>query len=203
MAFIRVPNVVQVEMVYLWDGQFVENVFHAQHAPGYDESDIANLLDVFNGWHDANLDLVQSSAVSLINLIGTDLDSQTGPRVEDSAGLPRAGTAASPSMPNNVSLVVKWTTGNRGKSFRGRTYHIGLREDVVTANRVDAGHIASLVTHYGPILTLLTAAGWTMVVASRYTNNAPRATGIATPITGFSIEPVVDSQRRRLPNRGR
>lgn len=202
MPFIRVPNTVMVEMVYRWDGQTVENVFHASNAVSYDETDIADLLDVFRLWGINDALPTMSNTVTLVNLIGTDLDSATGPRIEDATGLPVAGSAVSPSMPNNVSVVVKWTTANRGRSYRGRTYWIGLREDVVAANQIVAAQQTAIVNAATALLADVALAGWALVVASRYTDNAPRAQGITTPITGFSVEPTIDSQRRRLPGRG-
>lgn len=202
MAFIRVPNTVMVEMIFRQDGQYVENVYHCSNAVSYDESDMANLIDVFRTWWDTDIQPLVTSNLSLVNFIATDLDSQTGPRVEDASGLPLAGSLAGASMPNNVTLVVKWTTGNRGRSFRGRTYHLGLEDGQVTQNTIAATPLANLTTAYNNLIVDVTTAGWTLVVASRYADNAPRAEGITTPITLASIEGTVDSQRRRLPGRG-
>lgn len=123
--------------------------------------------------------------------------------MEDATGLPLAGTGGSVQLPNNVTLCIKWTTENRGRSFRGRTYHVGLTESQVTDNEVVAVAMGQFTTAYGALLTDLATAGWPLVIASRYANNQPRITGVATLVTGFSIDPFIDSQRRRLPGRGR
>ena len=62
-----------------------------------------------------------------------------------------------------------------------------------SASNVMAGHETTLPVTLDP---------WSMVVVSRYENNAPRAEGIATLVDRLSSDGVIDSQRRRLPGRG-
>lgn len=203
MPFVPIPNTVQVETVFTWDGQYCENVYHCQRDLGYDVSDMNNLLDVFRTWWDTHLKPIVPAVVSLSNLIATDQASQTGPRTEDQTGLPIAGTNNAAALPNNVTVAVRWTTEQRGRSYRGRTYHIGLTENHVTANALISTVQTSLITAYNQLIVDVTTAGWVLVVASRFSNNAPRVTGLATPITAATLDPTVDSQRRRLPGRGR
>jgi len=204
MPFVPIPSTVQVETVFEYHGERCENVYHCQFQAAYDESSIANLLDVFRDWWSTNLRAQMPIELSLVNLIGTDQESQTGPRVEDATGLPLAGTdATSPAMPGNVTLAVRWLTAKRGRSYRGRTFHLGIQEDAVVGNLVTIGWQTLLTSAYATLLTDLATFGAPLVVASRYTNNAPRTTGVATPVTSVYIDTVIDSQRRRLSGRGR
>lgn len=203
MAFVPVPDTVQVETVFNYNSEIVENVYHCQFQVAYDENDIANLLDTFRTWWSTNMVPLVPDALDLINLIGTDQDSQTGPRVEDATGLPISGGSADVPMPGNVTLAVRWLTGQRGRSFRGRTFHVGLGEGAVTGNEVNAAKVSDLTTAYAQLLTDLSTFGAPLVVASRFANGAPRVTGVATLVTSVFIDSSVDSQRRRLAGRGR
>jgi len=105
-------------------------------------------------------------------------------------------------VPNNVAVVVKWITANRGRSYRGRTYHLGIPQGSVTGSVLTTGYRTSLVQAYSNFVLLGTTPTWTLSVASRYSNGQPRTNGVITPINALSINPTVDSQRRRLPERG-
>lgn len=202
MAFIPIPNTVQVETVFEVHGERCENVYHCQFQAAYDATDIANLLDVFRDWWTVNFRGDNTPEVSLVNLIGTDMDSQTGPRVEDATGLPLAGTGTGQAMPGNVTLAVRWLTDQRGRSFRGRTYYIQLREATIDGNVITAGTATDIADGFAQLLTDVSTFGAPLVVASRFSGGAPRTTGLATLITSVFVDRNVDSQRRRLAQRG-
>lgn len=203
MAFVPVPNVAQLEYIYTWDGQVVQNVLHYGSASLIDTAALNGLTAAALTWWSANLRASISSACSLIAVRATDLTTQTGPVVEDTTGLPLAGTGSSSAQPNNVTVAIKLITASRGRSFRGRVYHVGLPGTAVTANEITSTIRTNLRNAYLAALTLGTAPTWTLVVASKFTNNAPRTEGLATTVTDVSVNPTVDSQRRRLPERGR
>jgi hypothetical protein len=109
-------------------------------------------------------------------------------------------------MPNNVAIVMSLKTGLRGKSFRGRIYHVGLSDAVVTANAVTTVQRDALVAGYSLLTTFAGATGeaiFNLVVLSYYASSVLRPTPIATPVTSVTSDGIVDSQRRRLPGRGR
>lgn len=203
MAFVPVPNTASLEYIYTWDGQVVQNVLHYGSASLIDTAALNGLTTAALSWWSANLRASISSACSLIAVRATDLTTQTGPVVEDTTGLPLAGTGASSAQPNNVTVAIKLITANRGRSFRGRVYHVGLPGTAVNANEITSTIRTNLRNAYLAALTLSTSPTWTFVVASKFTNNAPRTEGLATPVTDISVNPTVDSQRRRLPERGR
>jgi hypothetical protein len=134
-----------------------------------------------------------------------DLTTESGLAIERTTGLPLIGTNASPQLPNNVTVAVKWSTGFAGRSFRGRTYHIGMPENSTVSNQVSAGPLADLNTAYAALIGVppATDASMTLVVVSKFHANAPRLAGVTTPILARSINPTIDSQRRRLPERGK
>lgn len=152
-----------------------------------------------------------ANVVTLRQVLATDISVAGGLSVIGTTGLPTTGGNNTTGYPNNVTLAVKWGTGLAGRSFRGRTYHIGLViTQVDTNDNVVASELNAIVGAYDALRTALDNAtlGVEMVVVSRYSGvdanhkPIPRVTGITTPISGVSADPVTDSQRRRLPGRG-
>lgn len=201
--FIPVTDTLKVQMVYLVAGQYCENVLHIRHTSGaislVNQGELAAFM---KGWYTDHFKTLQSTDCSLVKIITKDLTSETGLGLEYTTGLPIAGTHASPILPTNVTAAVKFTTGLGGRSYRGRNFIVGMPEDSVSGNTIDAGIITQLTAAYGELISAM-LADWEFVVASFYHNNAWRVSGVATPVTGVSCDPYVDSQRRRLTGRGR
>jgi hypothetical protein len=204
MPFIPVLGVVQAEMFFQWDSQLVENVLHFKPVvAGYNTAQLNDLAAALAAWWNTNMKASAYSTVSLTGVKITDLDDVTGQVVDLSSGIPIVGTSVSPSLPNNVTCVFTKRTALRGRSFRGRIYHIGLTEAAVTGNIVSAGSVTGFITSYN-LLTTFTAATkvWKLGVISRAFQGAPRVTGVFTECTQFTSDGIIDSQRRRLPGRG-
>lgn len=205
MAFIPCPNIAEFRLQYLWDLQQCENVFHVYKSAGWTADDLNTVGGTFANWWTSELFAEVSNTVTLQRIMTRDLTTESGVGTEVLLGLPANGQRTSAALPNSVSLAVKWGTGLAGRSYRGRTFHIGLCDDQVTGNTVLAATQTSLKTKYDFIRIALDNAllGVEFGVLSRYHNGAPRAAGILTPITGVGIDPVTDTQRRRSPGRGR
>lgn len=203
MAFIPAPNVCQAELIYNWSGQIVETVLHFEATGTLDPAKMDELGEFLVDWWDTSM---QTSMVAEITLTGvklTDLTSNIAPVLNYASGLPLTGSAATPTMPNNVALVFTKRTLLRGRSYRGRIFHPGLGEIHVTGNNAAGGVVSSFVGIYGQLIDFTTASeSWNMVVVSRFTNNAPRVTADSNQVIGITSDGVIDSQRRRLPGRG-
>jgi hypothetical protein len=205
MPFVPSPGVAEVRLQYLWDQQQVENVYHVFRGNGWDQNGLTQIADTFKNWWLNDLAAYVATEVQLQRVLATDISVQNGQSVESSSGLPLGGVLSSPALPNNVTVAVKWGTGLAGRSFRGRSYHVGLTEDGVTANQLNLARKNQLNGAYDALRTALdnVALGVEFCVLSKYANNAPRTAGICTPISGVAIDTTIDSQRRRLPGRGR
>lgn len=193
-------------MVYMQDGQRVENVFHVKVSDAaLTDAQLTSLLDSFQTWYGINMKPNQANTVSLVSIIATDLTGD-GLAYERPITANNVGTANGVAYPNSVTIAIKWLTSRRGRSYRGRTFHIGLTEAHVPrpGNRMSAASVTSLQAAYANLLLQLseTSTGSTLVVLSTVHDGAPRAQGVTTPITTCQIDPVVDNQRRRLPGRG-
>jgi len=204
MPFIPTPDCLQVEMIFNWDNQIVENVFHYDMGGGFNAADADMVAAAIKTAWDTTLKAQTAATCSLTKFRMTDVTTQTGFATEYATGLPIAGTKVSASMPNSVSVTIKKATAKRGRSYRGRMFFIGLTEDNVTNNIINSGLTTTFGNFFAAIDSIAISAGGPAILSVRslYNGNAPRSEGILTPVTSFITDLVVDSQRRRLPGRG-
>lgn len=203
MVFVPVPNVASFELVQSASNQVVENVYNVSNTEPWTNASLETVCGMFKTWWDGQLKSLTPNTNQLIKIVGKDQSSQDGPFCEYTTGLPIIGTATGPAEPNSVTVAVKWTTAKRGRSYTGRTFHIGLQEGQVVQNSLETAALPYLLAAYQNLLTLFFETSFTFVVVSRYHDHAPRVTGVATPVLACSIDPYIDSQRRRLNGRGR
>lgn len=202
MAFVPFDDAAQVELRFLYAGQHVENVFHISKFGGWTVGDMDALGAVFVDWWDDAWKAYSPSTLTLESIKLKTLQSQADPGIEYVTGLPLTGTNASAQLPNNVTYAVKWGTQFTGRSFRGRTYHVGVCETQVTGNTLETSYRAQAIAAYADLIPRVTAAEAKLVVASRISNGIERGIGLVTDIISASVDPTTDSQRRRLPGRG-
>lgn len=204
--FIPAPGVLQVECVYSYLSQTCENVYHVQMPGGSgaaNPADMNSLAAVFNAWETASMIGERSSAAAMTDIRVRDLSTDSGLIIEHAPTGAVQGTIPGTPLPGNVTLAVKWTTGLGGRSFRGRTYHIGLAIGAVVNNTVNNSAVVNLVAAYSNLLTRVTESGFGQLVVVSYAHNKFwRATAVSTPIAACSINANLDSQRRRLIGRG-
>ena len=203
MPFIPIPNTAEVAVRCLQDGQNVANVWHVRYQ-GEPTSTIMQTIasTTITAWQDLLRGTI-SSTVTLVEVSVVDQSTFGGLAALLAPSSNNTGTNASPPMPNPTTISVKKNTGRAGRSFRGRIYHVGLCDNQIDANRLLPTAVTAIAAAYNGIIARYTAINCEWVVASLATNNQPRTQGITTVITGLSVDPVVDNQRRRAPGRGR
>lgn len=203
MPFIPIPNTAEVAVRVLQDGQNLANVWHVRYQ-GEPTTTIMQTIasTTITFWQDQLRPLVPGT-VQLLEVSVVDQSEEGGIAALLAPSSNNAGTSTSPAMPNATTIAVKKNTGRAGRSYRGRVYHVGLTEIQVQDNRITPTATAAINTAYSTLITRYTAINCEWVVASTQNNNVPRVVGVATPIVGVSVDPVIDSQRRRLPGRGR
>jgi hypothetical protein len=210
MPFVPVPNTALVEMRMLLDAQQVENTLYFDFGATPVIGDLTSIANAMITWWESAYSTAITTSVELREVVATDLSSATGPQVSISPAVPAFGDLNDAPLPNNVTLTVSFRTANRGRSFRGRNYVVGLGETQVAGNTVAPSVITAFDGIYSQLLASPVAAIATWVVVSRFSGvdpvtgePIPRVTGIATPIISVTVvDNVVDSQRRRLPKRG-
>lgn len=201
MAAIYTPATIKVVLNFSVNGQPVANVLHVRTvgAVAVTPTDVQAAATTFSNWVVANLQNSQGTGIQLIDVTATDISGPGGAQFITQPGTPEYGQVASPSLPNNVAFVIKFTTGLSGRSYRGRFYFCGLTESQVGGNLINQADADNIVGAFNALPTALAAVDLEHVVVSTFTNGAPRAAGVATPITTYSYtDLVVDTQRKRL-----
>jgi len=202
-AFIPFANIVQVNMRYTMEGQQVENTYHCKSTVAWTAPNMSTLAAIFYAWESGTMKALRLPDCVLQSIAVQDLTTQTSQGVDVPAAPPIVGTDSGAALPMNVTLAVKLNSLYRGRNWRGRSYFIGMSDNHVTGSFVDPGFCASIKAGYDTLITTLAAASWPLHVASRWNNKVRRTVGATAEIVASSVDTTIDSQRRRLPGRGR
>lgn len=204
---IPIPNGVMVELIYLIGTNRVENVYHVTRGTPATLAELQALWGTFRTWEDGTAKASRGGQASLIHIVCTALDSANAPIYEAAVIPPIVGSIVSTAMPDVVSVAIKHTSGQQGRSQRGRTYWIGLTQASIAGGGFILQAAATAFQGvYNTLRTQLAIAGWQFCVASKYSGVSvingyrrpiPRDVGILTPITASSCETSIDTQRHR------
>lgn len=203
MAPKPVPNTMAVDCLFNLYGQIVENTYHVESPTGVDAQVLTDCLDMFAGWVTGNLMPHLSQDVSMQGVEVTDLNIPNGQKVVFQPGVVVTGGVAFAAEPGNVSFCVSGRTNRTGRSYRSRDYMIGVPTSVRTGNQVSPGWANDILTAMNFLITALSGINQILVVLSRIQNGIELLVPVTTPITTFTYTDLyIDSQRRRLTNRG-
>jgi len=202
--YIPAANTARVDLVYTQFGQTMMNVLYWQFSaqPGLGE-----LTDLLNNIKDAwltHIDVNTSNTASVTLLRATDLTVEDGVGVEIDPAASMIGARTSEAEPGNVTAAVKFSTGRTGRSFRGRLYHIGLTTDQVVGNGLTGTVPAEIKSGWENFFTAIAglSPNPNHVIVSLCHNKAWRTVAEVTQVLSYSVDPNIDSQRRRLTGRG-
>lgn len=203
MAFIPVPNSVSLCFLFETYGQHWQFCLTLKKLSGAPTTDDLDDLSIAGGnWFAANLDDLLSSAVTLAQVVATDLTSEGAPSrtlLADDAGTIVTGV----TLPMNAANVVSFRTDLRGRSYRGRAYVSGTTStNALNAVEALSSYAVDLADAFDALFTAVEALGFIAVVASRQHNGAVTNPAVTTPITDIVVDQAFDSQRRRLAGRG-
>lgn len=199
MAFIPVPNTVLVSLGFINQGKTGSNNIHFTQGAPWTLADMALLATEIENWIAAFPIANAHTSFSWQDYRIVDLETANSPVIEDSFPSVVTGIETSNPMPNNVAFVITMRTVQRGRSFRGRVYQSGLAEAHVLGNLVTTTYANAILNWWDNTITFATPADAALAVVSRYSNNAPRPSGIATPVISMDMNTRVDTQRRRMP----
>lgn len=201
-----VPGVVQLVLDYVQDGQDIKNVLHYANAEIGGPIDGTAAAALLKAQWVSSIKPLQTNDLRLERINALALWENAGPAVIHSTGLPADGGITMAGLPNNCCLCMSTRTALRGRSYRGRIYHPGLTELHVTKNAVDGAHATALLAAYETIRLLEggpDSAVYQLQVVSYFADNQMRGTPVVTPVVSITTDGYIDSQRRRLPGRGR
>lgn len=194
-----------VEMVFEQEGQVVENVFGVAVNTPLSVTDADAIRAAVSGWRTSTLKALQGNNVfyRVTRVKDANINGPSFEYAEDGA----AGTAAANPLANGTTFSVKKNTGLAGRENRGRFFHIGLtttHQDPSDPNMLTSAAVTALVNGYRGLVTVLATALYPLVII-QYDRSVhpPVAVRAIQVLTCSAADSVIDSQRRRLPRRGR
>lgn len=205
MPFVPAPNIVEVQFRTTWNNEQTMNRVMVDCLTTPTEAIIQDIVTEAGNWWQFNVLALTPPSLVLREVYGKSLETSPGPEATFSSGLPLAGTLGQASMPNNVSIAVSLRTGLTGRSARGRWFWQGLTEGQVADNEVNAGAAVSIVAAIDALVGAISLLGYALVIVSFRSGGVPRPGGPVYFVVNDAllVDTVVDSQRRRLPGRGR
>lgn len=199
------PLVVRAAMIYQRDVRTLVNVLHFAKAATWTLAEMTTLANALKTWWDTYYKLAIPPQISLTQ-VQVRLYDPSNPLAQDLAVSPAIiGTRGTVSEAANATSTISLRTGRAGRAYRGRIYIPGLSEADVQQNDQLASALTSILATAA--FQLLTA-GVPSLSAFPVIFHRPLPVGkpldnLFQAVTGFVIENIVDSQRKRLPGRGR
>jgi len=208
MPFVPFEDCVQLTIEGHVDGQLTINdlAFRSSIGPR-SAADVFQLANAVGQWYIGFMVTLLNEAWIGSRVTAKGLTNQNGLTAEVSL-LGNDGAITGEAAPNNCSMCVSFRTGAAGRSNRGRNYIPVLTNSQVSGNMIDSAWAADVVAAYAmltfPASVDVLPGGWIWVVLSRFSGGVERTVGQFTEINNVLVSDlVVDSQRRRLPGRGR
>lgn len=203
MAFVPVPNTAMFELRYTLWGQQIENTLWFEEALPWNAGTIATQCEVLHDWVVAELFPTLSVDLTLREVFGTSMESDTAPTGSFVPASPPAGDVPSNAEAGSVAFGVTFRTGMRGRSFRGRNYVPGIPQSSRSGNQATVAFANTIQAAYQQLTGAIPEMLGTWVVVSRFSGGLPRVTGVTTPVVQAAYHDLnLDSQRRRLTGRG-
>lgn len=197
MAFIPMPECAMFEVFLTANGQSMENVYHLQWDAPFDEAALLDAIGTIQAWLSLSWAPIVGAGISCVGIKGTALDDDSAVTATATLGEPITGELAEQLIPMSSNAVISWRTGLRGRSYRGRTYHVGITEPQQEAGELTTTALASITTCYQAFRTAIGATPYSHVIVSRYHNKVARTTGVANLVSGMVVRGALRSQRRR------
>jgi len=206
MAGPFVTNGYHVRLQYTLSAQLVENEFYFVSTVGPSESVMDELADVVLDWAVLNWHNLLPTNCAVTGCVVECLDETFLFTKPYTLPAPVAGAGAA-GAPNNVSFSVQRIVLGRWKGGHPRLYVPGIRLDKITSiNTLDATHADNIVTVLNDLITAAIGSPSDFIPVCLRTTGEGATPDHPNPIniTAYRYRDLnLDSQRRRLPGRGR
>lgn len=190
------PLVCKVSLLFTRDTRTLVNTFHVARGSAWDLAGMTNLATLFVNWWNSSYKAYSAAQVLLREVQVRKLDPDDPIAVDMAVSPPSAGTAAGSPDTAATTQTASWRTGYAGRKFRGRMYAVGTTETFTNNDdSVNSTGTTTLTAAAGQLLSNLALAALQLVIFHKIDNTF-------TPVLTAIVENLVDSQRRRLANRG-
>lgn len=198
------PNVVKAALVFQRDTRQLVNTLHFAHVGGWDLARMTTLAGDLKTWWNTIYRTAVPAAVALTQVQVRLLDPSNPLAVDFPVAPSIPGTRAGTSEAANVSLSLSERTGLAGRAHRGRIFMPSVSEIDVSvtdqATSVLVGLAANAIANL--IFGFTTTSAFPCVF--HRPGLLPRPLdNLYDLVTSYVVEDLIDSQRRRLPGRGR
>lgn len=195
MPFVPIPLTVKMEIIGSCDGQDIINVLHYKY-PGSapNASTLTTFLGTWDTAHRSRWLAIHGAGYTLVEYHATDIAAPGGAFAVYNLPPGTVGTSGSVMFPNNVALAISWRTGLTGRTNRGRTFVGGIDRNSTVGDTATTAYLASLASFATNLVSLL-VSGFDFGIASQ-------KDAAIKIVTGYVLEAIMDSMRRRLPQRG-
>lgn len=197
MPAAAVINTVKLVIAGTCDNQAVVNVLHYRYTGSPPSA--AALNTFITAWltnHATQWYNCHGNNYALNSLTATDLNTLSGfQATQNVAGPGNTGSITGFAIPNNVALALSWRTGITGRRHRGRSYIGGLTSNAIAGDLASPAFASALSTLGTSLVATLESGIFDLAIASLVDH-------VSVAVTGFVIDTILDSMRRRLPGRG-
>ena len=170
----------------------------------------SQIYDAFSG----NFSPLQPPSTTLEQVSVTDLSTDMMPTGISATSTP--GTSTADKLPANCATLVNMDVGMRYRGGHPRNYlYCGTDENLLNESEWNAAYLTTATNAFRNFIAAVNglSSGGTVVgshVMVSYFGGVPTIDGksqrrvvpLVLPISGFTVNPIVGSQRRRLGRRG-
>lgn len=206
MPFQPAPGTIGVQIEGRLSGQqYINDLYFFQNGADPTVGDCATLGGLLVGWW--NNEILPNICDNFlgIRVVAKNLFVNGGAKSVQSLN-GQQGSIETEAQPNNVAVVVTFDTGQSSKSSHGRNYIGAVPNAQVDVNTINPAFATAIIDAYKALLPggAYDPTPYFWSVLSRQSNNVVMAEAIAVPVLNvYFTDTTVDSQRRRLPGRGK
>lgn len=201
MAFVAIPNTASAVIHYLMFGKPMAIVLYVTKPSSgpFTLEEMTTIAGDIGAVVDETMLTIQSHDLLVDNITVTDLTLAGGAQlVWQDTDWPKPGVVNQDSLPGGSAFVVKHLTGRVGRSFRGRSYVMGIPENHNQGGVVTNAWAGAMRVAFDAIDSALAGDGFTHVIISRRFNGVVRTVPLAIPVTSNAYTTTaIRSQRRR------
>jgi len=173
-------------------------------AAGWNLAAMQDLALAVKGWWDALYKQYVTNAISLVQIQIRQLNPLLPLAYDLPVTPPIVGILAGTEEAANVTATMSERTGLAGKAYRGRMYIAGVAENYVNANdTISSVFLAGMALIIGALINNDLPAGQVLAIFHRPGLVPKPLDNQYTLVNSYVTENILDSQRRRLPGRGR